>query len=165
MIDKRPVPETSLLHSYTLLAHGYTDCYVTRVAGQVQLPVYIAAFYASAVFKLERLILSWLGLPSSDIEAAQLGSGERKTFLAWFVEAREDDQILLSDMRGNTRSWLMVEHQGDETVLFFGSAVVPRSGKYGETLPPAWIFRLLLGFHKLVFKSIAGCRVETFATR
>jgi|TARA_B110000240_G_scaffold184611_1_gene219422 hypothetical protein len=156
VIDKIPVPEASLLHPYTLLTHGYTDCYVTSVAGQVQLPIYIAVFYCSAVFKLERIILRCLGLPSNDIEAAQLGSGERKTFAAWFVEARQDHQILLSDIRGNTRSWLMVEHRANETALFFGSAVVPRSAKDGTALPPAWIFRMLLGFHQLYSRVLLG---------
>ncbi len=78
----------------------------------------------------------------------KLANGEIDTFAAWTVESRDSNQILLTDIRGNTRSWLMVEPSGDGATLLFGSAVVPREID-GTARPPAWIFRVLLGFHQL----------------
>lgn len=136
-------------------AGAYADCYVTEVAQPVSHAEYVEAFYTTAVFKVERLLLKWLvSRPSTDLEARQLASGSRGSFAAWKVEGRGPDQLLLSDFTGRTRSWLMiapVENSGAPpgTRLYFGSAVVPvasaRSGK--ATL--GFTFRSLLGFHKL----------------
>lgn len=96
------------------------------------------------------------GITSSDLLAAQLRGGEQKSFAAWFVEARQDHQILLSDIRGNTRSWPMVENLANETALFFSFAVIPRSAKDGTALPPAWIFRMVLVFHQPYSRVLLG---------
>ena len=123
----------------------YVDCYVAEISGSVALSEYVAAFYTSPVFKLERLILLWaLSRPSTDSEARRLADGLTETFAAWRVESRGAQQLLLADLQGRTRSWFMVEPldapNGQSTALYFGSAVVPGHG-YG--------FRTLLRFHKL----------------
>lgn len=115
---------------------------------------FVTAFYTTNLFKLERLILRWLvARPSSDAQAARLASGQIENFAAWVVEARSDNQLLLSDYQHRTRSWLMAEPsqagEGAGTLLYFGSAVMPvidpANGK--RSLGP--VFRALLGFHKL----------------
>lgn len=115
---------------------------------------YVAAFYTTLVFKLERLILKWaVSRPSSDAQAGQLAAGEIDSFAAWRVESRAESQLLLTDLRGRTRSWLMTApietRNGAGTRLYFGSAVTPverfRTGK--PALGP--VFRALLGFHKI----------------
>lgn len=153
-IQPGDLPEHALLHGYRDQG-AYTDCYVTDVAWPVSQSEYVEAFYTTAVFKLERLLLHWLASrPSTDGEAGQLARGERGSFAAWSVEGRTAEQLLLCDFAGRTRSWLMaVPARNDDgtqrTRLYFGSAVVPvvsaRSGK--TTL--GFAYRSLLGFHKL----------------
>ena len=110
------------------------------------------AFYTTFVFKLERLILKWAVLkPSTDDQARALAAGAVNEFAAWRVEKRNDHQLLLSDYRGSTRSWLMVARleDGTRTRLYFGSAVVA-SGKSRSGKPRmGFVFRALLGFHKI----------------
>lgn len=145
-----PLPPEALLDRYGGPG-GYADCYVTALPRTVSHPEFVEAFYTTAVFKLERFLLrSLVSRPSTDQEAGQLARGERDSFAAWSVEGRAPDQLLLSDFRGRTRSWLMVAPSGRPgpagTDLYFGSAVVrSRSGRAG--LGP--VFGALLGFHKV----------------
>jgi hypothetical protein len=115
---------------------------------------YVYAFYTTSLFRLERFILRWLvSKPSTDDEVKQLAQGSRRRFAAWQVEQRCDNQLLLADHLGRTRSWLMVlsapVHGNPGTYLYFGSAIIrvrhPKSGKMtlGTT------FNLLLGFHRI----------------
>jgi hypothetical protein len=147
------LPAGSLLHRYAG-SGGYADCYVTEIARAVSHAEFVEAFYTTAVFKLERLILRLLvSRPSTDAQVRQLAQGERNLFAAWSVEGRLPDQLLLCDIAGRTRSWLMVCAAGGEasprTQLFFGSAIVPvRSTITGQS-SLGFTFRALLGFHKL----------------
>jgi hypothetical protein len=152
-IESCPLPDGALLGAY-VRAGAYTDCYATDVPDAVSHQQYVAAFYTTWVFKLERLILKWaISKPSTDDQARALAAGTLDAFAAWKVEGRSADQLLLSDMFGSTRSWLMVaaltDASGPRTRLYFGSAVVAsrmsRSGKPAMALN----FRVLLGFHKL----------------
>lgn len=149
-IKASPLPDGALLARYQRDG-AHTDCYATEVAFAVGHADYVAAFYTTPLFKLERLILKWaVSRPSTDIQAAQLAAGSLDEFAAWRVEDRAPDQLLLTDLYGRTRSWLMVAPLADGgTRLYFGSAVVPRvdarSGKAGL----GFGFRALLGFHKL----------------
>jgi hypothetical protein len=143
------LPHGALLGRY-LGGGGYTDCYVTDVPGRVSHAEYVEAFYTSAVFKLERLILAWLAsLPSTDAQARGLAAGTLNSFAAWRVEERNTEELLLRPLGGRTRSWLMCTATENGTRLYFGSAVVPvvdaKSGKAGL----GRVYRLLLGFHKL----------------
>ncbi len=112
---------------------------------------YVEAFYTTAVFKAERLLLKWFASrPSTDSQAGDLARGSLDAFAAWTVEGRSPGQLLLADVTGRTRSWLMTASNADgSTRLYFGSAVVPathaRTGRKGLGL----LFRSLLGFHKL----------------
>jgi hypothetical protein len=152
-IQSCPLPDDALLRSY-LKEGAYTDCYVTDFAGPVSHAQYVTAFYTTFLFKLERLILAWfVSKPSTDDGARQLAAGSSEVFAAWRVEQRSENQLLLCDFRGATRSWLMVapEASGGSqgTRLYFGSAVVPRRNTKTGTPRLALGFRLLLGFHKL----------------
>lgn len=151
-IESCSIPDGALLHNY-LGAGTYTDCYVTDIRGSVSHAQYVMAFYTTPVFKLERLILKIaVSRPSTDAQAKQLAAGSIDVFSAWYVEARSENQLLLSDFHHRTRSWLMVVPiagvSGTRTRLYFGSAVVPvensRTGKF--TL--GFGFRALLGFHR-----------------
>lgn len=131
---------------------GYADCYTTEWPRAVSHAEYVEAFYTSGIFKIERLLIRWfLSRASTDAQARQLATGEAGEYAAWRVEGRAADQLLLCDLGGRTRSWLMVERVegGDATRLYFGSAVVPTSSRPDGPSRMGWVFRALLGFHKL----------------
>jgi hypothetical protein len=153
MIRSCQLPSGALLNRYRG-SGAYADCYVTEAPRMVTHAEFVEAFYTTAVFKLERLLLAlFVSRPSTDVQAGQLARGELDSFAAWSVEGRAPDQLLMRDLGGRTRSWLMVgQPEGDHstgTRLYFGSAVVPsrrsRSGRSG--LGP--VFGALLGFHKV----------------
>lgn len=123
-------PAHALLRDYA--ARGYTDGFCIELPFAVSQAAYVEAFYTSWVFKLERALLAAaLSRPSTDAQAAQLAQGRATRFAAWDVEARSDDQLLLRDLHGKTRSWLMSEPlPGGRTRLRFGSAVT------GEVVEP-----------------------------
>ena len=154
-IEKCSVPPNSLLAKYSSDG-SYADCYATEIPRQVSFPEFIFAFYTTLIFKLERFILKWLASkPSTDVQARQLAEGGIENFAAWHVENRRENEILMCDFHGRTRSWLMVTSasgasttDGARTCLYFGSAVVPvRNPKTGE-LSLGFGFQALLGFHK-----------------
>lgn len=137
-------------------AGAYTDCYVTALARPVSLAAYVDAFYTTPLFKLERLILALFARrPSTDLQARQLAIGQLDTFAAWRVEARSAEQILLCDLTGRTRSWLMVVAEPDGvTRLYFGSAVVPPPDPASGKRRMGFVFRALLGFHRLYSRAL-----------
>ena len=138
MITPQPLPPFALLSRYAADG-GYADCYATELPGDYSHAEYVAAFYTSWLFKLERLVLATLVFkPSTDEQAEQLGRGERDAFAAWSVEARAPDQLLVRDYQGKTRSWLMIERQDGVTKLYFGTGIGRLSA----------FFRGLLPFHK-----------------
>ena len=159
-IHRSEFPPGALLKKYQG-GGAYADCYVTQTARHVSHAEYVEAFYTAPLFKLERLLLAWLvSKPSTDAQASQLASGTHDSFAAWSVEERREDQLLMCDFQGRTRSWLMVapvEGESSEgTRLYFGSAVVPaRAARAGARTPGLGLsFRLLLGFHKLYSRAL-----------
>jgi hypothetical protein len=127
---------------------------------------YVEAFHYCGV-QAERLLLSWFARPSTDAQAGGLACGKLTSFAAWRVEAREPNQVLLSDFRGRTRSWLMSAPASNSqtTRLFFGSAVVPIvNGRPGEARTGA-AFRALLGFHKLYSRVLLRAAVTQLGYR
>ena len=120
---------------------------------------FVTAFYTTPLFKLERVILKWaVSKPSTDVDAQQLASGAVDTFAAWRVEKRSENQLLMCDLHGRTRSWLMVAplktDRGPATRLYFGSAVVPVKSVPTATPTLELGFRALLGFHKMYSKAL-----------
>ena len=150
MIEKSALPDNALLREY-VRSGAYTDCYSTPISLEVSLTNYVAGFYTTWLFKLERFILRWMvARPSSDDEAGMLADGKIEAFAAWYVEARTENQLLMCDFRDRTRSWFMVT----PTRLYFGSAVVPlRDGRTGKT-SMGLVYKLLLGFHRLYSRAL-----------
>jgi len=146
-IQKCTVPSGSLLETYS--SNGYADSYCTEIQERVSLAQFIAVFYTTNLFKLERFILTHIAhRPSTDVQAQDLADGKTNQFAAWAVEKRNDHEILMCDMLGRTRSWLMVQHVNEKTILYFGSAVVPSKNRSGKQ-SLGYIFAALLGFHKI----------------
>jgi hypothetical protein len=151
LVKRNRLPEDALLRAYLRDGH-YTDCYSTDISTSVTQSQYVAAFYTTFLFEIERFILRWaVSKPSTDAEAVQLAEEQRTSFAAWNVEARNNDQLLLCDFQGRTRSWLMVEpmppEQAPRTRLYFGSAVVRDSES--ERKSRGIVFGMLLSFHRL----------------
>ena len=152
-VEPCPIPDDALLNNY-LREGTYTDCYVTEIRGSVSHVQYVLAFYTTRVFKLERLILKLaVSRPSTDAQAEQLAAGSIDAFAAWDVEARNENQLLMCDFQRRTRSWLMVvpleNASGTRTRLYFGSAVVPVKNSRTGKVTLGFVFRVLLGFHKV----------------
>lgn len=152
LIKPCQLSDTALLSTY-MREGAYTDCYTTVISKPVTHAQYVSAFYTTIVFKLERLILKWaVSRPSSDAQAKQLAEGATDKFSAWYVEKRCENQLLMCDFRGRTRSWLMIEsvESGNDinTRLYFGSAVVPVKNKKTGKSSFGLGFYALLGFHK-----------------
>ena len=161
------LPGDALLRQYHG-SGGYADCYVAESARPVSQAEFVEAFYTTAVFKLERMLLTWFAArPSTDSQAAQLASGERGSFAAWSVEARNHDQLLLCDFQGRTRSWLMSApaSNGRTTRLFFGSAVVPTVDRRSGATRMGATYRVLLGFHKLYSRILLRAAATRLARR
>ncbi len=148
-----PLPVDALLRKYVELG-DYTDCFCVETGKPVTQAEFVAAFYTTWIFRLERLILKlFLDKASSDADARHLAQAAASSFAAWTVEARNDNQLLLSDYAGQTRSWLMtspaVAETSAKTRLYFGSAIVKHKDKASGEKSMGFAFRLLLGFHKL----------------
>ena len=137
----------------------YTDCFLRDIPGVFSIADFVAAFYTTWLFKLERFILHrMLSLPSTDQQARQLAGGDIDRFAAWYVEGRAHDQLLLCDFRDRTRSWLMaVVGTGDDgarTRLYFGSAVIANIDNVSGKQSLGTRYSLLLGLHKLYSRAL-----------
>ena len=156
MIKPCPIPQAALLNTYVKQG-TYVDCYVTDLSKPVSFSQYVTAFYTTGIFKLERFVLKLaLSKPSTDAQAQQLANGSIDKFAAWKVEARAENQLLMCDIHGRTRSWLMLvaDKNKQGTRLYFGSAVVPAKHRKTGKVSLGFGFTALLGFHKLYSKML-----------
>ena len=151
-IEKCTVIPNSLLASYA--ENGYADSYCTDLPGHISMEGYVFSFYTTALFKLERFILTWTVLkPSNDLQAKELMDGKTDKFAAWTIEARKENELLMCDMLKRTRSWFMVNHTGTKdtprTQLYFGTGIAPATRGATVKTSIGLFFILLLPFHKL----------------
>jgi hypothetical protein len=126
----------------------YGDCFSVSIEGAVSLAQFVAAFYTSPLFRIERLILGVLAAaPSKDSEAHALAVGSGTAFAIWYMGARTATQLLMCDRFERTRSWFrVVTLNGDRTLLQFGSALAAIPGRPSSEAPNGK-FRVLLAFH------------------
>ena len=165
MRSTHPLPSHSLLTTYAN-SGAYTDCFVTEIARTVSHAEFVEAFYTGGLFKVERFLLRvFISKPSTDRQARQLAAGELNEFAAWQVEARAADQLLLCDVSGRTRSWLMVSAAQEPgwTRLYFGSAVMPAANLSTGKSSMGFVFKALLGFHNFYSRALlrAAARLAT----
>ena len=127
------------------------------------MPEYIATLYTTPLFKIERGILALVaGQSSSDEAAHHLAQGYTTNFAAWSVEDRANNQLLLRDFLGRTRSWLMVEPGQTSTRLYFGSAVVPKSISASGKASFGVAFHALHAFHHMYTKALMRAAQSKF---
>lgn len=159
------LPDHSLLQRYRRDG-GYVDCYCIDLPRAVSHQAFVSAFYTTPLFKLERALLELLlKRPSTDIEAGGLAAGQLDAFAAWTVEARVQDQLLMRDLAGRTRSWLMVAPRPDQagSRLYFGSAVVARADRASGRPRMGAGFRALIGFHKLYSRALLAASAKALS--
>ena len=154
-IEARPLPDGALLGRYRDKPGCHMDCYSTVIERQVSAEAFIAAFYTTGLFKCERFVLFLIGRGCTDEDARRLAAGKVEAFAAWTVEARAENQLLVCDFFGSTRSWLMSAPGGSgATRLYFGTAVVPRAKDRAGNPRPSAGFRLLLPIHALYARAL-----------
>lgn len=157
------LPADALLLRY-VKDGGYTDCYVTKAPGHVPLGRYVEAFYTTWLFKAERSILSLAGHSSTDVDAADLGRGASFSFAAWSVEDRDEDQLLMRDVTGRTRSWFKTSrasvNDSMQTFLYFGSGITAVGGYSAGHLSIGSVFKSLTGFHKLYSRALLAATMQ-----
>lgn len=168
-IQAGKLPAEALLKSQEQQG-AYTDCYYMDVPGHICQSEYVEAFYTSRLFKVERAILAIaVNRPSNNEEAKELAEGKRETFSAWNVEGRTENQLLLCDHLGRTRSWLMsVTTDGKEnpgTRLYFGSAVVPKSISPSGQKSFGFAFHALSAFHRLYSRALMRSMLSQLSRR
>ena len=145
------LPKDALLQRYASRPDCYTDCYFADVGRVHDLTSFVTAFYTAPLFRVERIILRFtVKRPSTDEDVRRLLAGEITRFAAWDIEAREEQQLLMCDLSGRTRSWFKVQALEGGTRLYFGSAVVPPA----KDQPLGPLFRGLLGFHRLYSRAL-----------
>ncbi|MEL7312801.1 MAG: hypothetical protein AAFN07_14900 [Pseudomonadota bacterium] len=128
----------------------FADCYTTSVSSHVDLKAFVTAFYSTRLFSVERWILKVIARrPSSQADIDALASGASDRFAAWDVEDRSATQLLLRDMSGLTRSWLMVrpDRASNTTILNFGSAVLGSQSASASKPKLSPLIRMTLPFH------------------
>lgn len=139
----------------SVLAQGaavgdYLDCFAVQQRRAIGLGEFVAAFYATPLFRLERAVLAlvlkrWV----RDREVVALAQGAEQ-FAVWRVIYRDADQILREDRSGATRSWLAVEDHR----LLFGSGVRARGGQLSLSV------RLLLPLHRAYARALLRAAVR-----
>jgi hypothetical protein len=157
-----PLPSKAHLRTYADIDGGYTDCYAVDIEAELPLSDYVTGFYTTWLFRLERLVLHLIASrPSSDRQIRDFAEGTSDGFAAWAVEARMEDQLLVRDISGRTRSWFMIKARSRDnagttptTRLYFGSAVVPRRNKKTNEPELGPVFGFLLGFHKCYSRAL-----------
>jgi hypothetical protein len=177
-ITRETVPPDALLKTFRGGAHPerwgkYADCFAVDVEADVELPDFVFAFYTSALFGIERLLLHVLiNAPSSRADARAVADGSSDTFAAWYVGQRTPTQLLMCDRYERTRSWFCVEPKsGGATCLRFGSAVAAKridltraaEGRDGSERPAA--FSLMLQFHVIYSQALLHAAKKNLQSR
>ncbi|MDR7335724.1 hypothetical protein [Roseateles asaccharophilus] len=155
-------PADSLLAHLAAERQAFADAYTLDLPRPVTLAEFVEAFYTTRLFKLERLVLTLFGRPSSDAAARALAQGQAQRFAAWTIQARTGDELLMHEDTGATRSWFKVEAgEGGGTRLWFGSAVVPRRRGPGGEARMSWVFHALLGVHRAYSRALLAAAARS----
>ena len=157
-IVEEPLPDRSFLAAYDEIAGAYTDSFVAEIDGDVSLADFISAFMTTPLFRLERLALRLLGgHRPSDSDVRALADGRRDRLALWRVEERGQTQLLLEVMGKPLRSWFMVAPgEAGRTRRWFGSALLPVTGRAGGEKRLPLLSNSLIGPHRLYARLLLG---------
>jgi hypothetical protein len=167
-ITQKPLPTDALLATYRGGTHPdrwglQGDCFEVTVHQPVSLTDFVAAFYTSQVFRIERLVLQVLArAPSTDAQARAVAEGSGCSFAVWRVGERTSTQLLMCDRYEKTRSWFrVVPIGGAYTTLQFGSGVTSNERSSKRSMSAG--FRLLMRFHVVYSQVILHAAVRSLA--
>lgn len=160
-VKRQALRADSLLYRYQQ-SGDYTDCFFIQLNKSVPQPKLIQAFYCTWLFKLERYILAlFVKRPSADQDTIEIANATRTTFSAWEVEEQTTEQLLMCDFEGRTRHWLMAESSGNQSTLYFGSAVI--KGGPNTSRLARLVFGLLGSFHILYSRLLLAAAARKLA--
>jgi hypothetical protein len=153
------LPAHALLARYR--ADGaFADCHVVDLPRRLSHADFVEAFFTSPVFGAERRVLALLVRRPATVEQARRlasGTADDEGFAAWTVEARADRQLLLRDLTGRTRTWLMTEPiEAGATRLYLGSAVLPVGTTADGRPRMGMLFGALRGVHGVYSRALLG---------
>lgn len=149
-IDHIPLPTDAFLARFQSQKGAHTDCYAIAVPRQVDLNSFVATFFDTWVFRLERKLLGLFARKHSTQEDVKaLASGASETLALWRLVERNEDQILLAVGNGPIRSWLMREETDVGTKLYFGSALLAATQDRRGHPSIGFFAKALMGFHQL----------------
>lgn len=159
-VSASPLPPGALLQRYAD-SGDFVDCFTCTLAKDIRLTRYIDAFFSSAAFWAERQGLKLMNFhPGDRNQVAALARGDTTEFSAWRVEERTNTQLLLCDVKAQTRSWLMVDPAKEgSTQLYFGSAIIKQPGSDASPKMPLG-FRILMGFHAMYSRALLKSAVK-----
>ena len=161
-IDRAQLPINCLLTTQGM-PHDYRDCFAVDLPMAIQLEAYIAAFYTTWLFKLERIFLGLAGHPSTDQQAIDLAQGQLQAYAAWTLDARQPDQILMRDITGVTCLWLMAVSSASGTRLYLGSGVKAMQCRADGSMALPFGYRALMGLHVLYSKALLATTASKLA--
>jgi len=152
-IEKVTVPDHCLMATYRDTPGCVADNFQATLSRPVTLDAYIAAFFDTPLFRLERLILRlFAGRATTRADVEALAAGRADNFAMWHVVERSATEIMLAVDRSRIRTWLAIvppEKPGEPTILRFGSAILPKSVSASGNGDVGFLFRALTGFHNL----------------
>jgi hypothetical protein len=159
-VSPSPLPPGALLQRYAD-SGDFVDCFTCTLAKDITLTRYIEAFFSSPAFWAERQGLKLMNFhPSDRNQVTALAHGGTAQFSAWHVEERTSSQLLLCDVKAQTRSWLMVDPLKEgSTQLYFGSAIIKQSGSDASPKMPLG-FRILMSFHDVYSRTLLKSAVK-----
>lgn len=157
----------SLLAASAQQPGAYTDCFEARVPnhsepGPLKPPErlfarFVYVFFDTRLFRTERALLRIAGkAPKSRTDPLALALGHTTRFAAWQVEARRPTELLLTVPNTPIRTWLALSDEGDDVLLRFGSAILPREGE----ARPHWAIRATYGPHRAYSKALLKAAVK-----
>ena len=159
-----PVPPASLLGRLAAQRGAFADAYMLRLPPTITLAEFVEAFYTTRLFKLERWLIARSGRPSSDADVRAIARGEDGRMAAWTVEARVAGELLMHEDSGVTRSWFKAEAgEGGATILWFGSALIPRRRGPGGEPRFGWHVHALMGFHRWYSRALLRAAARRLA--
>ncbi len=151
-----PIPDNVYLARYQEQSRSYTDCFSVDISRRVSLSEFISVFFNTFLFRMERRVLSVFS-SSTHQDVVDLATGSSDSLALWSVEARDDDQLLLSFGKGDVHTWLMVLPGVDGadssrlyfgTGLHFGSTIIPEY-KAGEGARLSTVYYPFIGCHRI----------------
>lgn len=129
-VSRTRVPKNTLLKTYEAMEGSEADCFQVDVEGRPDIQRFIRIFFDTWVFRLERRVLSLMGVDyATTDDVIALAKGRQSSLAAWTTLERNANEIILAFDKPTGRTWLQVStsDEGAETTrLSFGSALLPK---------------------------------------